>query len=179
GGFGGRGGAAGGAPGGAAGGTPPQLPGGTGGGAGTGTGTGAGTAGGAGTATRGLPGGGGGAGSLLGSGSVSDELAAVVGADADRYTWVAAAVGSNSAAGYQLATDDPVMAVGGFNGSDPSPTLAQFEQYVADGQIHWFVGGTVGQSNGGSSSSSEIAAWVEANFSSTEVDGVTLYDLSS
>lgn len=181
GGFGGRGGAAGGAPGGAAGGTPPQLPGGTGGGAGTGTGTGtgAGTAGGAGTATRGLPGGGGGAGSLLGSGSVSDELAAVVGADADRYTWVAAAVGSNSAAGYQLATGDPVMAVGGFNGSDPSPTLAQFEQYVADGQIHWFVGGTVGQSNGGSSSSSEIAAWVEANFSSTEVDGVTLYDLTS
>ena len=181
GGFGGRGGAAGGGPGGAAGGTPPQLPGGTGGGAGTGTGTGtgAGTAGGAGTATRGLPGGGGGAGSLLGSGSISDELAAVVGADADRYTWVAAAVGSNSAAGYQLATGDPVMAVGGFNGSDPSPTLAQFEQYVADGQIHWFVGGTVGQSNGGSSSSSEIAAWVEANFSSTEVDGVTLYDLTS
>lgn len=179
GGFGGRGGAVGGGPGGAAGGTPPQLPGGTGGGAGTGTGTGAGTAGGAGTATRGLPGGGGGAGSLLGSGSVSDELAAVVGADADRYTWVAAAVGSNSAAGYQLATGDPVMAVGGFNGSDPSPTLAQFEQYVADGQIHWFVGGTVGQSNGGSSSSSEIAAWVEANFSSTEVDGVTLYDLTS
>ena len=179
GGFGGRGGAAGGGPGGAAGGTPPQLPGGTGGGAGTGTGTGAGTAGGAGTATRGLPGGGGGAGSLLGSGSVSDELAAVVGADSDRYTWVAAAVGSNSAAGYQLATGDPVMAVGGFNGSDPSPTLAQFEQYVADGQIHLFVGGTVGQSNGGSSSSSEIAAWVEANFSSTEVDGVTLYDLTS
>jgi len=181
GGFGGRGGAVGGGPGGAAGGTPPQLPGGTGGGAGTGTGTGtgAGTAGGAGTATRGLPGGGGGAGSLLGSGSVSDELAAVVGADADRYTWVAAAVGSNSAAGYQLATGDPVMAVGGFNGSDPSPTLAQFEQYVADGQIQWFVGGTVGQSNGGSSSSSEIAAWVEANFSSTEVDGVTLYDLTS
>ncbi|KQN43288.1 glycosyl transferase [Frigoribacterium sp. Leaf44] len=179
GGFGGRGGAAGGGPGGAAGGTPPQLPGGTGGGAGTGTGTGAGTAGGAGTATRGLPGGGGGAGSLLGSGSISDELAAVVGADSDSYTWVAAAVGSNSAAGYQLATGDPVMAVGGFNGSDPSPTLAQFEQYVADGQIHWFVGGTVGQSNGGSSSSSEIAAWVEANFSSIEVDGVTLYDLTS
>jgi 4-amino-4-deoxy-L-arabinose transferase-like glycosyltransferase len=183
GGFGGGGGAAGGGPGGAAGGTPPQLPGGTGGGAGTGTGTGtgtgAGTAGGAGTATRGFPGGGGGAGSLLGSGSVSDELAALVGADADRYTWVAAAVGSNTAADYQLATGDPVMAVGGFNGSDPSPTLAQFEQYVTDGQIHWFVGGTVGQSNGGSSSSSEIAAWAEANFSSTEVDGVTLYDLTS
>ena len=51
-----------------------------------------------------------------------------------RYTWVAAAVGSNNAAGYQLATGEPVMAIGGFNGTDPSPTLAQFQQYVADGQ---------------------------------------------
>ncbi len=33
------------------------------------------------------------------------------------------------------------MAVGGFNGTDPSPTLEQFQQLVADGQVHWFVGG--------------------------------------
>nr|BFF14599.1 hypothetical protein GCM10025699_59020 [Microbacterium flavescens] len=185
---GGPGGGTGGAPGGTGGpagtgggGTPPQLPGGTTGGgtAGGGTGTGTGTAGGTGTATRTGPGGGGGAGSLLGAGSISDELAAAVGADADQYTWVAAAVGSNSAAGYQLATGDPVMAVGGFNGSDPSPTLEQFEQYVADGEIHYFVGGSVGQSNGGSSESSDISAWVEANFTPVEVDGVTLYDLTS
>ena len=48
------------------------------------------------------------------------------------YTWVAAAVGSNNAAGYQLATGAPVMAVGGFNGTDPAPTLAQFQADVAD-----------------------------------------------
>ena len=36
-------------------------------------------------------------------------------ADADQFTWVAAAVGANSAAGYQLATERPVMAIGGFN----------------------------------------------------------------
>ena len=52
-------------------------------------------------------------------------------ADAGHYTWVAATVNSNSAAGYQLATDDPVMAIGGFNGTDPAPTLAQFERDVA------------------------------------------------
>ena len=138
---------------------------GTAGGAGTGTGTGTSPAG-------------GGAGPLLGADIVSDELAAVVGADADDYTWVAAAVGSNGAAGYQLATGDPVMAIGGFNGSDPSPTLEEFEQYVADGEIHYFVGGSIGASNGGSSESSDIAAWVEANFTPTEVDGVTLYDLT-
>ncbi len=42
-------------------------------------------------------------------------------ADAGDYKWVAATVNSNSAAGYQLATDDPVMAIGGFNGTDPGP----------------------------------------------------------
>jgi hypothetical protein len=54
---------------------------------------------------------------------------------------VAAAVGSNSAAGYQLATQAPVMAIGGFNGSDPSPTLAQFRRWVAEGRIHYFIAG--------------------------------------
>ena len=55
--------------------------------------------------------------------------------------WAAAVVGSNNAAGYQLATELPVMAVGGFNGTDPAPTLEQFQQYVADGKIHYFIGG--------------------------------------
>jgi hypothetical protein len=72
------------------------------------------------------------------------------------------------------------MAVGGFNGSDPSPTPAQFQEYVRAGQIHWFIGGGGfgGQQSGGSSASSEIAAWVQENFTATTVGGVTLYDLS-
>jgi 4-amino-4-deoxy-L-arabinose transferase-like glycosyltransferase len=92
---------------------------------------------------------------------------------------VAAAVGSNNAAGYQLATGDPVMAIGGFNGSDPSPTPAQFQQYVADGQVHWFIGGGMGMgSDGGSSASAEIAAWVAQNYAAQTIDGITMYDLS-
>jgi hypothetical protein len=72
------------------------------------------------------------------------------------------------------------MAIGGFNGSDPSPTLAQFQTYVADGQVHWFIGGGMGMaSDGGSSASAEIAAWVRANFTAQTIDGVTLYDLSA
>jgi hypothetical protein len=71
------------------------------------------------------------------------------------------------------------MAIGGFNGSDPSPTLAEFQQYVAAGDIHYFVGGGgFGQSMGGSNSSSEIAAWVADNYTATTVDGVTVYDLT-
>lgn len=129
---------------------------------------------------------GGGAGGLLNASTPSDAVTDLLLSDADAYTWVAAAIGSNSAAGFQLATEAPVMAVGGFNGSDPSPTLEQFQQYVADGEIHWFIaaGGGMGGGPGGGgpqaggSTSSEITAWVEANFEAQTVDGVTLYDLS-
>ncbi len=108
-------------------------------------------------------------------------MAALLAADASSYTWVAAAVGSNNASGYQLATGLPVMAVGGFNGSDPSPTLAQFQAYVAAGEVHYFLGGGGfgGMQNGGSSSSAEIAAWVASTFPALTVDGVTVYDLST
>jgi 4-amino-4-deoxy-L-arabinose transferase-like glycosyltransferase len=122
--------------------------------------------------------GGGGGGSLLNSGSVGSTLAKLLSANTSKYTWVAAAIGSNSAAGYQLAMQDAVMPIGGFNGSDPSPTLAEFKADVAAGKIHYFIDGSVGASNGGSSASSVIASWVKANFTAKTVDGVTLYDLT-
>ncbi len=85
------------------------------------------------------PGGAGGLGGLLGGASVSDDLAAMLEANASDYTWVAATTGSNNASAYQLATEQPVMPIGGFNGSDPSPTLEQFQHYVADGEIHYYI----------------------------------------
>ncbi|MEU5791407.1 glycosyltransferase family 39 protein [Micromonospora purpureochromogenes] len=123
--------------------------------------------------------GGGAMGGLLDSREPGAELRALLERDAADYTWMAATIGSNNASGYQLATGRPVMAIGGFNGSDPSPTLAQFQAYVADGRIHWFVGGGGFRANGGSSAAQEIAAWVAETFESQTVDGVTVYDLSS
>ena len=73
------------------------------------------------------------------------------------------------------------MAVGGFNGSDPSPTLAQFKQYVTDGRIHYFIasgGGGRGGMKAGGSTSSQISTWVTTNFAAQTIDGVTVYDLS-
>ncbi|MFG1659808.1 ArnT family glycosyltransferase [Micromonospora chersina] len=122
---------------------------------------------------------GGGMGGLLDAREPSAELKALLAADADDYTWVAATVGSNNASGYQLATREPVMPIGGFNGSDPSPTLAQFQRYVAEGRIHYFIGGGGFRANGGSNASGEIAGWVAENFTAQTVDGVTVYDLSS
>jgi hypothetical protein len=95
------------------------------------------------------------------------------------YRWVLATVGANEAAGYQLATGHAVMAIGGFNGSDPAPTLAQFEALVARGQIHYFVGGGGPGGSGASSSASEITSWVEAHFRSTTIGGVVVYNLKA
>jgi len=124
-------------------------------------------------------GGPGGMGGLLNAARPNAQVVAALSANADQYTWVAATIGSNNAAGYQLATGLPVMPIGGFNGSDPSPTLAQFQQYVADGRIHYFVGGGGFNANGGSQSAREIAAWVSQTFSASTIGGVTFYDLTA
>ncbi|MBX3100358.1 MAG: glycosyltransferase family 39 protein [Salinibacterium sp.] len=117
-------------------------------------------------------------GTLLSAAEVSPGLAKQLSAGATDYTWVAASLGSNQAAGYQLATGYPVMPVGGFNGSDPSPTLSQFQQYVAQRQIHWYIAGRIGKPNGGSNDSSRIASWVAANFEEVTLQGVHFYDLT-
>jgi len=188
GGFGGRPGGGGqggfGRPGGTGGAGGTGAPGGVAGPGGTGWPGGNGGAGTGGTGSDGTGGGrggfGGGAGSLLGgSTEVSSALRKALSANADDYTWVAATIGSNSAATYQLATGEAVMPIGGFNGSDPSPTLAEFKADVAAGSIHYFIGGSIGRSNGGSDAASEISAWVEANFTATSIGGVTVYDLSA
>ena len=126
------------------------------------------------------PGGGpGGLGGLLDGGTPDPELVALLQQDAGSYTWVAAAVGSNSAAGAQLATGEPVMAIGGFNGSDPAPTLEQFQRFVAEGRIHYFLGGgRMGGSMGGSDAARQISAWVQQRFTATSVGGATVYDLT-
>ncbi|GLZ33320.1 glycosyl transferase [Lentzea sp. NBRC 105346] len=94
--------------------------------------------------------------------------------------WAAATVGSNNAAGLQLAGDRPVMAVGGFNGTDPSPTLEQFQELVRSGQIKYFVGdGMRMPSDSGSDAAERIAQWVADTFTATTVDGVTIYEMSA
>ncbi len=118
-------------------------------------------------------------GGILGASAPSDTLTATLLEHADDSTWVAATVSANQAAGYQLATGEPVMAIGGFNGTDPSPTLAQFQRWVAEGKIGWFIarGRTFAGQGVSPSDAGQISAWVEQNFTPTTVDGITLYDL--
>jgi 4-amino-4-deoxy-L-arabinose transferase-like glycosyltransferase len=113
------------------------------------------------------------------AGSDNAQLAALVEAADNR--WAAASIGSKTASSLELKTGASIMAVGGFTGADNSPTLAQFQQYVADGQVRYFIagGGMGGQHGGRSGSSGEISTWVQKNFTATDVGGTTVYDLSS
>ena len=120
-----------------------------------------------------------GAGALLDGSTPGKELTALLGARASRYTWVAATTGSDSASGYQLATGDPVMAIGGFNGTDPAPTLIQFERDVFVGKIHYYIaGGGFGGVGSGDSQASQIAKFVQSHYLAQSVDGATVYDLN-
>lgn len=124
----------------------------------------------------------GGGGGLLNASRPTTAVVSALQKNAGRYTWVAATVGANQAAGYQLATQLPVMPIGGFNGSDPSPTLAEFKALVAAGKVHWFISGGdrgFGNQMGGSQAASEIASWVTSTYAATTVGNVTMYDLTA
>jgi 4-amino-4-deoxy-L-arabinose transferase-like glycosyltransferase len=114
--------------------------------------------------------------------------------------WSAAAVGSMEGGPLALQSGTTVMSIGGFSGSDPAPTLEQFQAYVAAGEVHYFIpgngpgGGRGGASGPGSATAEpgraggggfgrggtgeQIATWVEQNFASTSVGGRTVYDLT-
>ena len=94
------------------------------------------------------PGGFGGAGG--GNATVSSAFAKLLETGASHYEWTAATDGSDSAASMELATGGiPVMAIGGFRGTDPAPSLAKFEKLVAAHKIHYYVAGGGGGFGGG------------------------------
>ena len=91
-------------------------------------------------------------------------------------------MGSQTAAGYELSSGTSVMALGGWDGSDPSITLAQFTADVASEKIGCFIvggrGGGGGQP-GTSTVGSQITAWVTTTYTATAVGGVTVYALGA
>ncbi|WP_328330507.1 glycosyltransferase family 39 protein [Kribbella sp. NBC_00382] len=127
--------------------------------------------------------GGGGMGGFLGGGGisgVSSDLVSLLQQGAKGYTWAAAAVTSNAAAPLQIASEVPIMSIGGFNGTDPAPSLTEFQQLVAQGKVHYFIGSSGGGFGGGrGGTSSEISTWVAQNYTAQTVGGTTIYDLTS
>jgi 4-amino-4-deoxy-L-arabinose transferase-like glycosyltransferase len=147
--------------------------------AGGGNGPGGGFAGGGfagGTAPSGA---GGQAGGIAGGGSqVDSALVDYLVANRGGATWIVAVSGANEAGSIELSSDLPVMAMGGFSGGDPAPTLAQLQAYVASGQLRYILLGSGGR-GGLNSASSDVSSWVTANGSVVEsVGNGILYDLS-
>ena len=128
---------------------------------------------------RGLTDGGTGGGGLGRDTHVSSTLTKLLENGAVGYTWVAATVGAESAAPLQLASGDPIMAIGGFNGTDPAPTLGQFEKLVSEHKIHYFVGQNQASFGGGTGDAAQITSWVEKHFTSQTIAGITVYNLTS
>ena len=102
-------------------------------------------------------------------------------------TWLAAVNSANESAPIQLSSGQPVMAIGGFNGSDSTLTLSQFKQLVKQGKVRYYVvnsrqgksGGPSGMSGPGSNS--DILTWVKSTGSKVDYGGTqyTVYDLAA
>ncbi len=130
----------------------------------------------------GTPIGGSSAGFAGGSGGSSTDsaLASYLTANQGKATWIVAMTSAMQAGSLELSTGDPVMAMGGFSGTDPAPSLAQIQAYVASGQLRFVLVGGNGGGPGGASTASAVTAWVTSVGKVVDYGGSsgTLYDLS-
>lgn len=93
--------------------------------------------------------------------------------------WSAIVSGATQAASLELATGTSVIALGGWNGGDPYPTLAQFQAMVDRGEIGYFISGGMGGMGGGRGGNSGVATWVAANYQAQTVGNTTVYKLGA
>lgn len=95
-------------------------------------------------------------------------------------TWIAAVDSANTSAPIQLSIKQPVMAIGGFNGSDSTLTLQSFKQLVATGKVRYYVVDNSSR-GGGSGGNSDIAQWATSSGVKIEYGGTqyTVYDLTA
>ncbi|WP_249335984.1 hypothetical protein [Sinomonas gamaensis] len=94
-------------------------------------------------------------------------------------TWTLATYSAQNMAQYQLASGTPVMAIGGWLGTDPAPTKDQFETLVHEGRIAYFADfAAVRDGNGQLGPQAKaIAAWVSSTFPVVLRGEPTVYDL--
>lgn len=120
-------------------------------------------------------------GSGMGNVSADASLASYLVANRGSATWIVAATSAQDAGPLELATGLPVMAMGGFTGSDPALTLDQLKAYVASGQLRFVLagGGNGGGGGGSDASASDRTAWVTGACTLVDYGGSgtsTLYD---
>jgi 4-amino-4-deoxy-L-arabinose transferase-like glycosyltransferase len=132
-------------------------------------------------------------------GSASSALISYLQTNRGVADYLVATAGAQSAASIITATGESVLPIGGFDGSDPYPTLDAFKQLVADGKLRFVLGGgqggmggpggmpggpgqQTGTTNALANNSSAISEWVAASctlVTDSSVSSNNLYDCSA
>jgi 4-amino-4-deoxy-L-arabinose transferase-like glycosyltransferase len=86
-----------------------------------------------------------------------------------------------AAASIELATGQPVIAMGGFSGRDPAMTVDRLRALVRSGRLRYVVTGGLRAGPGGAATSVSVTSWVTqhcvaVDSSSGTGTGGTLYD---
>ena len=99
--------------------------------------------------------------------AAQNRVYAYVSAHRDGAGYLMAVQSWSSAAPYIVATGQEVLAMGGFSGSVPEPTLTHVRQLVSSGQLRFFMLGSsgfgLGMARGGGSDAQAIASWVQTS----------------
>ncbi|WP_042412742.1 glycosyltransferase family 39 protein [Streptacidiphilus anmyonensis] len=116
--------------------------------------------------TRGLDGAGG-FGGPMGGGSVSTALLSYLERNQGGATWLVAVSSAQSASEIILQSGKPVIAMGGFTGSDPAMSLAKLKSLVASGKLRFVLLGSggfggMGGGPGGGQANSEATEYVQS-----------------
>ncbi|HEY7342977.1 MAG TPA: glycosyltransferase family 39 protein [Ktedonobacterales bacterium] len=117
---------------------------------------------------------------------VNEQLLAYLEAHRGSARYLLATLSSQTAAPYIIASGQPVIALGGFSGSDQILTVSQLQALVSSGAIRYFLldggGGGFGGNGGGNG---QLVSWVTSNctqVAASEYGGATsgtLYACSS
>lgn len=94
--------------------------------------------------------------------------------------WAGATYPGQTAARFQLDVERPILPIGGFAATDPSPTLAAFEGLVRDGKVCYYISQPEQLKVPGVSR--ELVAihdWVTSTYTAEQIDGISVYNLAS
>jgi 4-amino-4-deoxy-L-arabinose transferase-like glycosyltransferase len=92
---------------------------------------------------------------------VSSRLIAYLEKNQGGARWLVAVGGAQQASAMILQTGRPVIAMGGFTGSDPAMSVAKLRRYVQDGRLRYVMtGDRMGRGRAGGS---DLTAWVRRN----------------
>lgn len=99
-------------------------------------------------------------------------------AETDEQTWAAATITAQNASLYQLESKRPVVALGGWLGQDPAPTLEQFQLLVKQDRIGFLIAqdDLLARDSAGAEAL-RIFTWVKANFDEQVVGKARVFDL--